>query len=245
MMDVHEVCFFTAGNSPSLTYAVTILKKKFHFSDVPGNHITHLLLPVPAFNADGSLKGGGQLEEILKQLPKNVTVVGGRLDRPELSGYKVMDLLKNPFYLAQNAKITAYCALRYAEEKMPVIWEHCPVLVIGWGRIGKCLSRLLMQLGADVTVYARKETDRAACASLGYRTVETPDAHGQRVIFNTAPAMVMEKSPDDAIKVDLASAPGLGGKDVIWARFLPGKDAPESSGNLIARTICDLMERNE
>ena len=46
----------------------------------------------------------------------------------------------------------------------------------------------------------------------------------------------------NALKIDLASKPGIGGSDVIWARGLPGKDAPESSGELIAKTIIRLME---
>ena len=43
----------------------------------------------------------------------------------------------------------------------------CKVLVIGWGRIGKCLAALLKGLEADVTVVARKETDRAILHALG------------------------------------------------------------------------------
>ena len=35
------------------------------------------------------------------------------------------------------------------------------------------------------------------------------------------------------------------GDDVLWARGLPGKDAPESSGKLIARTILRLCGGKE
>lgn len=244
MMDVHEICFFTAGNSPSLTYATGFLKENFRFSDTPGNTVTHLLLPVPSFAPDGTLKGGGSLSEVLKVLPKNITVVGGRLNQPELAGYTTIDLLQDPVYLAQNAKITAYCAVKYAEETLPVILEHCPALVVGWGRIGKCLARLLRQMGAEVTVYARKAADRAACASLGYHVTEAPKPYRYRVIFNTAPAMIIPDCPDEIVKIDLASTPGLGGKNVIWARFLPGKDAPESSGRLIADRLSHIIRKD-
>jgi len=33
--------------------------------------------------------------------------------------------------------------------------------------------------------------------------------------------------------------------DVIWARGLPGKEAPESSGELIARTVLRLIAGKE
>ena len=49
----------------------------------------------------------------------------------------------------------------------------------------------------------------------------------------------------NAIKIDLASVPGMNGDDVIIARGLPGKEAPESSGKLIADTILRLVERKD
>ena len=42
------------------------------------------------------------------------------------------------------------------------------------------------------------------------------------------------------MKIDLASVKGMEGGDVIWARGLPGKDAPESSGVLIGKTVLRL-----
>jgi hypothetical protein len=132
--------------------------------------VTHLLLPVPSFEADGSIKGGGDLQQLLKALPKTVTVIGGNLDREELAGYETLDLLKDPRYLARNASITAHCALELALAKLPVTLENCPVLVIGWGRIGKCLAKLFGALGAKVTVAARRESRRVMAEALGYRS---------------------------------------------------------------------------
>lgn len=47
------------------------------------------------------------------------------------------------------------------------------------------------------------------------------------------------------MKIDLASKPGIGGTDVLWARGLPGKFAPESAGKLIAQTILRLLKEEE
>ena len=41
----------------------------------------------------------------------------------------------------------------------------------------------------------------------------------------------------DCIKIELASQPGIAGNDVINARGLPNLEAPETSGELIARTV--------
>lgn len=232
--------FYSNGHTDALVYAIRLLNDAGEeFLPCPDRHVTHLLLPVPSFDAEGRIRGGGSLEALLWQLPEDVVVIGGMLDRPELANYKTIDLLQDPGYVTENAAITAYCAVRLAMQQLPVMLKGCPVLVVGWGRIGKCLSRLLRQLDANVTVAARKETDRAMLQALGYEAVDTVglDPRPYRLIFNTVPEMVLPYCPGNNIKIDLASRPGIGGNNVIWARGLPGKDAPESSGQLIAQRI--------
>ena len=82
--------------------------------------------------------------------------------------------------------------------------------------------------------------------ALGYGAISTEAiaAAPYRVIFNTAPQMVLPHTPARALKIDLASQPGIGGEDVIWARGLPGKDAPETSGELIARTVIRRLQED-
>ena len=225
----------TAGSTAALGYARQWLTNiGCRFSEDPA----YLLLPVPSFEPDGSIKGGGDLSELLAQLDKNVVIMGGGLDRPELKEYTCIDFLKDPMYTAQNANITAHCALRMAMNDLPVTLDNQKALVIGWGRIGKCLAQLLKGIGAQVTVAARKESDRVMLRALDYGAVDTGDLDTTpyRLIFNTVPQMLCPDCPGDGVKIDLASKLGLGGDDVIWARGLPGKDAPESSGQLIAQT---------
>ena len=239
-----RICFYPAGHTAALGSAVSVLKEAgFRFTDNAAG-ATHLLLPVPSVDADGCIIGGGSLEEVLEKLPKDVTVVGGNLDLP---GYRVWDLLKDPDYLAYNAQITACCALQIALNKLPLILPETDALVISWGRIGKCLASLLKQNGAHVTVAARKETDRAMLRALGYTAVDTVhlDTTAYRLIFNTAPVMLLPQCPGDGLKIDLASKLGLGGLDVVWARQLPGRYAPESSGNLIAETVLKFVSKED
>ena len=235
--------FISAGHTPALTYAVETLQKAYSFSS-PEN-AKYLLLPVPSFDGDGYIRGGGNVAHLLKELPRDITVIGGLLAHPALANYHTIDLLEDPFYIAKNANITAHCAIRLAMQKLPLTLEHCPVLVIGWGRIGQCLCRLLQGLRADITVAARKDFDRAMLTALGIRAIapEEIDTTRYRLIFNTAPAMILPQCPGDALKIDLASQLGLGGLDVIWARGLPGKDAPESSGQLIAESIIRILDK--
>lgn len=244
-----------AGNSPALTYAAKALADRgILVAERPEADVTHLLLPVPSFDDGGRIRGGGVLEHILADLPENVTIVGGNLSHPMLENYAKLDLLQDEDYLLQNAAITADCAIRIAGSRLGIIWKGCPVLIIGWGRIGKFLAKHLQAIGADIAVAARKSTDRAWIRALGFRP-EVPDRLGSslpryRVIFNTAPSPILSASQtalcrQDCLLIDLASSSGIAGENVIQARGLPGKDVPESSGLLIARSVIRLLAEKE
>ena len=238
-----SLIFYAAGHSPSLVYASEILRSKgFFFAPEPDRSVTHLLLDIPH-------RDWASIPAVLSSLSPDVTVMGGNLRHACLSEYKTVDFLSDASYLAENANITAHCAIKLALRDLPVILDKCPVLVIGWGRIGKCLAKLLRDMGAKVTVAARKESDRAILSALGYTAAETgflaDSLHGYRLIFNTVPAPVLPESilsrcSRDCHKIELASVPGIAGTDVIDGRGLPGKLAPETSGTLITQTILRL-----
>lgn len=252
---MNDTLFYAAGSSPALTFATKELQERgICFCPRANDAVTHLLLPTPSFDADGAIYSGVNPVHILSDLPPDITVIGGNLSHPALQGYRCIDLLKDPRYLAENAAITADCALRIAGKHLSVTFAGCPVLIIGWGRIGKCLARDLKALGAQVWVAARKESDRAMLCALGYGSEDPAtlccSLLRYRMIFNTAPHPVL--SPDslihcrkNCVKIDLASIQGIYGSDVIHARGLPGKQTPESSGILIAKTIIRLLRKED
>lgn len=237
--------FFIYGQSAALNYAKEYLAK-LHcpVADSPDDSVTHLLLPVPLWNTDG-------IDAVLNALPGDVTIMGGNLQYCTFDSYTCRDFLKDPWYVSENADITAHGAIRVAMEHLPVTLSGCPVLVIGWGRIGKCLAQLLKQMGARVTISTRDEANRAILSCLGYDTLALePPCYSllrYRLIFNTAPACVLtkqmlEQCAPDCLKIDLASTRGMEGDDILWARGLPAKLFPESSGELIARTALRLAK---
>lgn len=227
----------------------SLLRKGCRVVETPWQDVTHLLLSVPSFDPSGNIKGGFLLEDILKEIPDTVTVMGGNLFASALSKYTCVDFLHDPMYLAENAGITAHCAISVAMQQLKSTLQDMHVLVIGWGRIGKCLSKLLKSLGAHVTVTSRKPEDRAILSVLGYDALDPSrlniNLSRYRLVFNTAPTVVIDEAKShffrsDCLKIDLASKPGILCPDVIWARGLPGKLAPETSGELIARTAVRL-----
>ena len=212
----------------------------------------HLLLDVPSFSPGGNLRNGGEWKPLLEQLSSSAIIWGGNLGVALPPEYRAFDLLKDARYLAENAYITAEAVLDVILPRFSGLLRGCPVLVIGWGRIGKCLASLLRKLDASVTIAARKESDRAMAEALGYRTVDTgrigESISRYRLILNTVPAPVLGRDEialccPDCLKVELASAPGIEGDGILPARGLPGKYRPEASGKLIADTMLRIMKK--
>lgn len=203
--------------------------------------VTHLLLPVPSF------RGGDEyLAHLLAKLPEDLIVSGGNLNCPILEGYACVDFLQDPYYLAENAAITARCAMGILEKHIGTDFAGKQALVIGWGRIGKCLMQLLAEQNAAVTVAARSISDLAMIRALGSRSIPVADAAAETdrydLIINTVPVLLF---PDIKIKpgtavLELASKPGMTGDNIIDGRGLPGRMAPEESGKLIAETFIRL-----
>lgn len=241
-----NILIYPAGSTEACSYAAGALQRRgFALTDHPTPDITHLLLDIPSFRPDGMLRGGQDLADLLPMLSEQVIVVGGNLNHPSLAGYPKMDLLADPDYLSQNAAITADAAIRVAAPFLKTTFRDTPTLLLGWGRIGKCLVKLLRALDCPVTVAARNDADRAMLRALGYDATDflslTQDLSRFRLLFNTVPAAILNEQDlsdcRDCIKIELASQSGLVGPDVVIARGLPGIHAPLSSGKLIADTF--------
>lgn len=239
---------FRAGQTKACRYAGDYLMGLgVNVADTPCSGVRYLLLDVPSFQPGGTLRQGGSLEEILDRLPGDIQVCGGNLKHPALEKYGTVDFLQDESYLCENAYITAECALDTALPYLTRTIRGCATLIVGWGRIGKCLGQLLKGMGADVTIAARNPARQAMIHALGYHAVdisEVPLNH-YRLIYNTVPYPVlsrelMSQCREDCVKIELASKAGMEGDDIIIARGLPGIHMPESSGELIAKTFLRL-----
>lgn len=226
---MERICFL--GQSPALQYAKAYaLGCGFAAADDPAQSDT-ILLDVPT-----------------RQIPEGVSKTSARIYGGSLPQGFGVDLLRDPWYLEANAAITAHCALQLAFEKLSCILPEAPVLILGWGRIARHLARLCHSLGAAVTIWARKETNRAEAAAMGLYTCSFSQLESRlghfRLIFNTIPAPILNVRlcREDCVKIDLASVQGLSGDGILWARGLPGKMAPESSGKLIIQSMIRLEE---
>ena len=204
--------------------------------------VTHVLLPVPSFS-----RGDEYLAHLLTKLPDDVILWGGNLNSPLVEGYQCVDFLQDPFYLADNAAITAECTIKILQQQFSADLTDKQILVIGWGRIGKCLCSMLAANGAHVSAAARKTADLAMIHALGYEYIPIPDAadcvHKFDIVINTVPALLFPQisAKNDCILMELASKPGMTGPKIYDGRGLPGKISPMKSGKLIADTFLRLL----
>lgn len=224
---------FIAGSSQALIHAAVQLNQSGipFTSDPEEAQILLYDIPTAPFLKD--------------EIPVSKFIIGGYLNFLS-EEYRKLDLLKDPWYLAHNALLTAQAATGILLPKLECSFPDAPTLILGWGRIGKCLDQLLRQVGIPVSVYARKPEDRAMLSALGYTAVTRSEIGTSlsrfKCIINTAPARILTDEDEkrirkDCIQIDLASIRGLNGEDVLHARGLPGKNKAEASGKLIAQTI--------
>ncbi len=204
-----------------------------------------------------------KMEEIFKNMVPNQIFIAGKISK-EVSNiansYNIIniDYLKREEMAVLNSIPTAEGAIQVAMENTEITLHGSNVMILGFGRIGKVLAKMLQGLGANVYVEARSYADLAWISSYGYMTVHLNDIkdylHEMDVVFNTIPFMILNeemllKLKKECLVVDLASNPGgvdfekskeLGVK-TVWALALPGKVAPMTAAEIMKNTIYNII----
>jgi len=203
------------------------------------------------------------LEYLTDILPCDTVICGGVL--PEIIKNRFVnsvDYNDDEFFQYQNAYLTAEGALMTAIEKTKFSLRGSNCVVLGSGRIAKALIPLLKGLNANITVVARKKTDRECLKIFGADAVDFSSLTGLMrkadLVFNTVPAPVIEKpqlnaAKKDCVIIDLASRPG--GTDFEYAKSIgitaihalavPGKTSPYTAGRIIYDTVISLLKEKE
>lgn len=181
------------------------------------------------------------------------------LKNAESEDVKVVDLLKREELAVLNTISTAEGAIQIAMEETSRTIHGSNVLVMGFGRIGKILAKMLNGIGAKVYCEARKNEDFAWIKAYGYNLVPLKNLKNEiskfDIIINTIPSMILtreylERVNKEALIIDVASMPGgvdnivakeLGIRTIL-ALSLPGKVAPITSAEFIKDTFYNILE---
>lgn len=173
------------------------------------------------------------------------------------TGRKLTTLFTRDDVAIANSIPTAEAALEIAMAHTDFTIHDSNVLITGFGRVGITTARLFHQVGANVTVTARKDADFARISEMRLIPLhhnELTNTNHIDIYINTVPALlftedVIQSMKQTAIIIDLASAPGGTDFDTaeknditaILALALPGKVAPKTAGKIIANTLLNLL----
>lgn len=194
-------------------------------------------------------------------------ILGGQLPKSfceELNakGIKFCDYFLLDELAIYNAVPTAEGVVNILIDKLPITIHNMHCGICGYGKVAKALADTLKALGADVTVFARKEPAIAEAFSRGLKAEHfsklSSDYHDFDTLINTVPTKViggteMDLLNPDCLLVETASSPfGIDFQeakehalDVIKATSLPGKVAPKTAGEIIGLSILPIIKQKE
>ena len=221
----------------------------------------YILLPLPLDESRTPLA------ELLRAARPGALALGGMLSEEAKAiaaeaGVELVDYFAREELTIRNAIPTAEgCVGILLAQRKRTLWGSA-VLLLGFGPVGQAVGTRLAALGAQVTVAARRPAQRAQAESLGMQGAELARlarlAPAFDTVVNTIPAQVLTapvlaRLRPGSLIVDLASRPGgtdfdaaaRCGHKAIHALSLPAACAPETAGEIVARTVCEMLRERE
>lgn len=203
------------------------------------------------------------IEELFENIKKDQIFIAGYiteeiLSRTNFYNISTVDLLAREELAILNAISTAEGGVQLAMEETDRTIHGSNIMILGFGRVGKLLAKMLKGLDANVFVEARNHADLAWIKSYGYQSVHLDQIEDylpkMDLIFNTIPSLILgeemlEMLRKESLIIDLASKPGgvdfekakqIGIK-TIWALGLPGKVAPQTSAEIMKESIYNIV----
>ena len=213
-----------------------------------------LLLPIPTTKDKMHITATDiPLEEVFLHSRAGALAVGYELPAEIrhgllLRGTDVLDLGYDERLLGENAEITARGALGHVLTTVKTDITELKVGIIGYGRIGRALLRLLVFLGARARVYTTRDSVAEMLCDTGVvceKITESTNFSGCDILLNTAPARLIDEERLSALLpstriIDLASGRNFPEREGIERlASIPELFYPVSAG----RVYADGVER--
>ncbi|WP_128894191.1 dipicolinate synthase subunit DpsA [Longirhabdus pacifica] len=202
-------------------------------------------------------------EKYFKSLAKHCSIYTG-IAKPYLKEMcrkhqiKFVELLARDDVAIFNSIPTAEGAVMLAIKNTDITIHSSNCIVLGMGRTGITLARVLQGLGANVQVGVRRGEQFARSFEMNLKPFYSKDLvnHVSEVdlLFNTIPSMiitaeVIANMPNRTVIIDLASKPGgtdfrfaeKRGVKAMLAPGLPGIVAPKTAGQIIANCVSEIV----
>ncbi|HEX7057863.1 MAG TPA: dipicolinate synthase subunit DpsA [Bacilli bacterium] len=176
----------------------------------------------------------------------------------EKENVDLVELFEQDDVAIYNSIPTAEGAIMMAIQNTDITIHGAVSMVLGLGRTGMTLSRLLQGMGAKVKVGVRRKEHFARAMEMGFKPFFLQDLGKEAaeidLLFNTIPTMIVTSQvianiPHQALIIDLASKPGgtdfryaeKRGIKALLAPSLPGIVAPKTAGRIIANVLFDMI----
>ncbi|MEG2450546.1 MAG: hypothetical protein RSB09_02305 [Clostridia bacterium] len=198
--------------------------------------------------------------KLLADTLEDSIVIGGRADNEAKALFNSLDItyfnmLENEEFQAANARMTAEGALATLIDHSALSLADMSVLIIGFGRTGAAMARILCEVGIRSIDIATTASARPAHA-LANRVIpaENFDFSPYDAIINTAPVAIIADHEaltikQSAVYIDLASVPAI---NLEYARYLgldadiypviPARTSPLSAAKAIKNYITGVLK---
>lgn len=250
-MNIH-----TYGADARLAYC-----REYLFKERMNSAESIALLPIPTSKDGKTLNGGREnLEEIVSELALYDVVAG--YDIPKSlrlalcdMGVAVVDVCRDEEYLQQNAELTAVGTVGRILNEEKAAPCDLSIGIIGYGRIGQRLLRLLMFLSCKVTVFTSKSEVRRELSMLGLSGADSlslgdPEAVEKLaaldILINTAPVSLLGNGQRERLSrariIELASGDNFPeGLSVERFASVPAFMYPKSAGIALGMSVIRML----
>ena len=232
------------GNGERLVGCAEVLKGEPSLS----KYSELVILPIPTTRDGFRLTGIDMtLEELSSTVGEGSFVLGygipvAYVEAMEDAGATVCDAAGDEIFLGRNAELTALGTVGVLLTSGRASPQDMRIGIIGYGRIGSQLMRMLLFLGAKVKVYTRQNSTRVELSGYGIDAELSSEGNydGLDFLINTAPHRILS---DDTLRrigeggrvIDLASGDNFPeSAKITKLGGIPGIMYPASAGRIYA-----------
>lgn len=196
----------------------------------------------------------------LGMLTSSHILVGGNLPDSVLSyctqqGIQYYDIMTSADFVTKNARLTAEGLLIPLLTHTSFSICDCRVLLVGYGKCGREIADILRIFTNEIYIYDKDPAALRSAKSKHFTAVSEKDIqnpfhglHQINTIINTSPVnpfdnRTWESFPADCKIFNIASCvlklPSSVSERLLSCPGIPGKYAPKTAGNMIAKDICE------
>lgn len=195
------------------------------------------------------------IEEFLHSINNSAKLISGMVKNSVKENY--VDITGLEEFRQLNAVPTSEGILQILLNETDFSIHNSRVLITGFGRIGKYISKVLKGLGSYVTIASSDNIELTQAEIEGYKTINLTDLKNipttTQIIINTIPYIyftsdILKGISKNILIVDVASDPGGVDKEyalrneykLIIAKGLPGKIAPKTVADYLYQLIVQI-----